>query len=203
MPCYYHRIICIIVNIIFSDQATNCSITNTEPLVLIQSHMVKHSTYWQEIYHFPSITDMHNRLISSRFSSSQSLRSHPSVPWPSDPSVPVHATKTQQLASLAAKFFWRGRRIASLAAMAGLEDLPKPPAKWLKMSRSCSVRLEDAHRDCLSAPTVGKKQAPRYTGGSDGSGRKRTGGGQARAEAEEEEADRSQQCGVGEGGGSD
>ena len=86
--------------------------------------------------------------------------------------------------------------------MAGLENLPKPPAKRLKTSRSCGVRLEDAHRDCLSAPMAGKKQAPRYTGGSDGSGRKRTGGGQARAEAGEEEADWSRQRGVGEGGGS-
>ncbi|RCV35097.1 hypothetical protein SEVIR_7G224000v4 [Setaria viridis] len=60
------------------------------------------------------------------------------------------------------KFFdGKSQSFASLAAVAGLEDLPKPPAKRLKASRSCGVGLKDAHRGSLAAPAAGKKQAPR------------------------------------------
>ena len=63
----------------------------------------------------------------------------------------------------------------------GLEDAGEaaqdvaelPAAKRLKMSRSCGVRLEDAHRGHLPAPAAGKKKAPA------GPGRRRTGGGRA------------------------
>ena len=55
------------------------------------------------------------------------------------------------------------------------ECLPKPPANRLKMSRSCGVGLEDAHRGHLPAPAPGKKQAPA-----------------ARRSGEEEEEDRRQ-----------
>ncbi|GJN01950.1 hypothetical protein PR202_ga19255 [Eleusine coracana subsp. coracana] len=52
------------------------------------------------------------------------------------------------------KFFdGKSQSFASLAAVGGLEDLPKPPpAKRLKTSRSCGVGLKDAHRArrCLS-----------------------------------------------------
>jgi hypothetical protein len=59
------------------------------------------------------------------------------------------------------KFFdGKSQSFASLAAVAGLEDLPKPPlAKRLKTSRSCGVGLKDAHRGPPSA--AGKKQASR------------------------------------------
>ncbi|KAJ1272394.1 hypothetical protein BS78_06G198700 [Paspalum vaginatum] len=44
------------------------------------------------------------------------------------------------------KFFdGKSQSFASLAAVGGLEDLPKPPAKRLKTSRSCGVGLQDAH----------------------------------------------------------
>ncbi|KAG2568295.1 uncharacterized protein LOC120683401 [Panicum virgatum] len=60
------------------------------------------------------------------------------------------------------KFFdGKSQSFASLAAVAGLEDLPKPPAKRLKTSRSFGVGLEDAHRGRFPAPAAGKKQAPR------------------------------------------
>jgi len=60
------------------------------------------------------------------------------------------------------KFFdGKSQSFASLAAVAGLEDLPKPPAKRLKTSRSFGVGLEDALRGCFPAPAAGKKQAPR------------------------------------------
>ncbi|PUZ48601.1 hypothetical protein GQ55_7G258100 [Panicum hallii var. hallii] len=60
------------------------------------------------------------------------------------------------------KFFdGKSQSFVSLAAVDGLEDLPKPPAKRLKTSRSCGVGLKDAHRRRLPAPAVGKKQAPR------------------------------------------
>ncbi|RLM73760.1 uncharacterized protein C2845_PM15G19580 [Panicum miliaceum] len=58
------------------------------------------------------------------------------------------------------KFFdGKSQSFASLAAVAGLEDLPKPPAKRLKTSRSCGVGLKDAHRSRLPAAAAGKKQA--------------------------------------------
>ncbi|XP_066345524.1 protein OXIDATIVE STRESS 3-like [Miscanthus floridulus] len=58
------------------------------------------------------------------------------------------------------KFFdGKSQSFASLAAVGGLEDLPKPPAKRLKTSRSCGVGLKDAHRGPPSA--AGKKQASR------------------------------------------
>ncbi|WVZ86858.1 hypothetical protein U9M48_033579 [Paspalum notatum var. saurae] len=46
------------------------------------------------------------------------------------------------------KFFdGKSQSFASLAAVGGLEDLPKPPAKRLKTSRSCcGVGLQGAHR---------------------------------------------------------
>ncbi|CAL5015262.1 unnamed protein product [Urochloa decumbens] len=57
------------------------------------------------------------------------------------------------------KFFdGKSQSFASLAAVAGLEDLPKPPAKRLKTSRSCGVGLKDAHRGSLAAPAPGKKK---------------------------------------------
>ncbi|KAL6652167.1 hypothetical protein ACP70R_011092 [Stipagrostis hirtigluma subsp. patula] len=57
------------------------------------------------------------------------------------------------------KFFdGKSQSFASLAAVAGLEDLPKPPAKRLKMSRSCGVGLKDAHR---ARPSVACKKAAR------------------------------------------
>lgn len=56
------------------------------------------------------------------------------------------------------KFFdGKSQSFASLAAVGGLEDLPKPPAKRLKTSRSCGVGLKDAHRG--PNPATGKKQA--------------------------------------------
>jgi hypothetical protein len=56
------------------------------------------------------------------------------------------------------KFFdGKSQSFASLAAVGGLEDLPKPPAKRLKTSRSCGVSLKDAHRG--PNPATGKKQA--------------------------------------------
>ncbi|XP_066349246.1 protein OXIDATIVE STRESS 3-like [Miscanthus floridulus] len=58
------------------------------------------------------------------------------------------------------KFFdGKSQSFASLAAVGGLEDLPKPPAKRLKTSRSCGVGLKDAHRGPNSA--TGKKQVSR------------------------------------------
>ncbi|XP_062186269.1 protein OXIDATIVE STRESS 3-like [Phragmites australis] len=50
------------------------------------------------------------------------------------------------------KFFdGKSQSFASLAAVGGLEDLPKPPpTKRLKTSRSCGVSLKDAHRGRLS-----------------------------------------------------
>ncbi|CAO2043456.1 unnamed protein product [Urochloa humidicola] len=61
------------------------------------------------------------------------------------------------------KFFdGKSQSFASLAAVAGLEDLPKPPpAKRLKTSRSCGVGLKDAHRGSLAAPAARKKHATR------------------------------------------
>ena len=67
----------------------------------------------------------------------------------------------------------------------GLEDAgeaaqdvaEQPAAKRLKMSRSCGVRLEDAHRGHLPAPAAGKKQAPAALAVDPG--RRRTGGGRA------------------------
>ncbi|CAL5069586.1 unnamed protein product [Urochloa decumbens] len=60
------------------------------------------------------------------------------------------------------KFFdGKSQSFASLAAVAGLEDLPKPPAKRLNTSRSCGVGLKDAHRGSLAAPAAGKKKATR------------------------------------------
>ncbi|XP_062224898.1 protein OXIDATIVE STRESS 3-like [Phragmites australis] len=54
------------------------------------------------------------------------------------------------------KFFdGKSQSFASLAAVGGLEDLPKPPTKRLKTSRSCVVGLKDARRGRLSA--AGKK----------------------------------------------
>jgi hypothetical protein len=52
------------------------------------------------------------------------------------------------------KFFeGKSQSFASLAAVGGLEDLPKPPAKRLKTSRSCAVGLKDALQPRrLSAP---------------------------------------------------
>ncbi|KAF8651706.1 hypothetical protein HU200_032987 [Digitaria exilis] len=45
------------------------------------------------------------------------------------------------------KFFdGKSQSFASLAAVGGLEDLPKPPAKRLKTSRSCGVGLKDGGR---------------------------------------------------------
>ncbi|NP_001340544.1 uncharacterized protein LOC100501780 [Zea mays] len=59
------------------------------------------------------------------------------------------------------KFFdGKSQSFASLAAVGGLEDLPKPPAKRLKTSRSCGVGLEDAHRRGPPSAT-GRKQASR------------------------------------------
>ncbi|KAL6838304.1 hypothetical protein ACP4OV_031808 [Aristida adscensionis] len=58
------------------------------------------------------------------------------------------------------KFFdGKSQSFASLAAVAGIEDLPKPPsAKRLKASRSCgAVGLSDAHRCRLSAAAACKK----------------------------------------------
>ena len=76
------------------------------------------------------------------------------------------------------KFFdGKSQSFASLAAVAGLEDLPKPPAKRLKTSRSCGVDMEDAHRGHLPAPAAGKKQAPAALAVDPG--RRRTGGGRA------------------------
>lgn len=58
------------------------------------------------------------------------------------------------------KFFdGKSQSFASLAEVGGLEDLPKPPAKRLKTSRSCGIGLKDAHRGRV--PTAVKKQAIR------------------------------------------
>ncbi|OEL20717.1 hypothetical protein BAE44_0018265 [Dichanthelium oligosanthes] len=60
------------------------------------------------------------------------------------------------------KFFdGKSQSFASLAAVAGLEDLPKPPAKRLKTSRSCGVALKDTHCGSRLPAAAGKKQAPR------------------------------------------
>lgn len=57
------------------------------------------------------------------------------------------------------KFFdGKSQSFASLSAVGGLEDLPKPAAKRLKTSRSCGVGLEDAHRRGPPSAT-GRKQA--------------------------------------------
>ncbi|TVU16004.1 hypothetical protein EJB05_39564 [Eragrostis curvula] len=56
-------------------------------------------------------------------------------------------------------FDGKSQSFASLAAVGDLEDLPKPPAKRLKTSRSCGVGLKDAHRGRLSAAS--KKAASR------------------------------------------
>lgn len=57
------------------------------------------------------------------------------------------------------KFFaGKSQSFASLAAVGGIDDLPKPPAKRLKTSWSFGVGLEDARR-CPPSVTTANKQA--------------------------------------------
>jgi hypothetical protein len=60
------------------------------------------------------------------------------------------------------KFFaGKSQSFASLAAVGGIDDLPKPPAKRLKTSWSCGVGLEDARRGPPSVTTANKQASSR------------------------------------------